>query len=235
MSLYPDYFSFKAREALASLLAYMKEAISLKNSEVLWSESRKVYVTIGFKESLKYKFKPVLIPLPHPIPNKEVCLILRDKRRQTLDRIKACKLPKMPTLITVVDLRTTYKTFDARRNLCGKYDAFLCDNKIYSRMYRLLGKKFEVYKKFPVPVDLSKKNLAKQFDRVFRSSTMCVGTSDMKSEDILSNVVHFADFLPRMFKDGLTSVQIIALKSQDSPALPIYKAGISDLCDRDDL
>ncbi|KAF0990572.1 hypothetical protein HZS_1054 [Henneguya salminicola] len=224
----------------------MKATMELKNEDLLWSDKHKIYLTIGFKENLKYRIKPILIPLLYPIQNKDICLIVKHNRKETIEKLKAIKMMHIPTVITTSKLRAEYKSFEKKRILCSRFDMFLCENSIFSKMFKLLGRKFEIYKKFPIPIDLSKKDLYKEFERVLRTtsffcrsgpcSTICIGTSDMEADEIFTNVTHTIDFISRIFKeDGLNSVKIMALKSQDSPALPIYKAGVSIDCDQNTI
>ena len=50
-------------------------------------------------------------------------------------------------MIPVAKLKTHYKTFESRRQLCATYDVFLADKRVYQMLPRLLGKKFFLTKK----------------------------------------------------------------------------------------
>lgn len=185
--------------------------------------------------------KPFKIPLPHPLfdHSSELCLIIDDRPNSNLTKESAQKIIKsqniaISKIIKLSKLMTDYKSFEARRKLCGSYDLFLVDRRIVHFLPRLLGSSFFKKKKLPLSLDLGHKNWKGQIERAtgsallyIRTGTCCVmkvAKVSMESEEIVENVVAVikgaVDLVPKKWR-GIRSLQ---LKFFDSLALPVYQA-----------
>lgn len=54
---------------------------------------------------------------------------------------------------------------------------------------------------------------------------LCVGTVEMDVDHIYNNIKRVVDYIIDNFPEGLMSLCSMGLKSQNSPALPIYRSG----------
>jgi hypothetical protein len=45
-------------------------------------------------------------------------------------------------VITILDLKTKYKAYEARRKLAASYDLFLCDDRVTHLLPKIIGKSF---------------------------------------------------------------------------------------------
>jgi ribosome biogenesis protein UTP30 len=78
----------------------------------------------------------------------KVCSVLHRSQtlfHQTLFLNKICVF--LYQVIPTSKLKTHYKSYESRRQLLAMYDIFLCDNRIYYRLPKLLGKEFYRKKK----------------------------------------------------------------------------------------
>lgn len=141
-------------------------------------------------------------------------------------------------VIGIQKLREKYQTFEARRKLCNKYDLFICDDRITPLCSHLLGKKFIQSKKLPVPIKLDD-DFSKRLDMILNSvlyfrgrgnlvyylifyRSIKVGTTVMKSKLVKQNIKAVIPALVEKLPNKWDNVQSINIKTNSSPALPIY-------------
>ncbi len=72
-------------------------------------------------------------------------------------------------VIGISKLRSKYKPFEAKRQLCASYDLFLADERVIELLPPLLGKTFFGKKKHPIPIDL-KKDPQVEYQRILSSA-----------------------------------------------------------------
>ena len=108
------------------------------------------------------RLKPGKIPLPHSLHNSTsstICLITADPQRAFKNTIAHPTFPvplasKVTRVIGIEKVGKRYKSFESRRQLLSEHDLFLADDRIITRLPKLLGKIFYGGSKRPVPVNL---------------------------------------------------------------------------------
>lgn len=131
-------------------------------------------------------------------------------------------------------LKTKYKPFEVRRQLCNAYDIFLADECVLPLLPKLLGKSFYEKKKLPLPVNLKKKSdsLKMELKDAIESTVMnvsagpCIsikfGRADQPGGDLLGNLKHVLDRAAQKIPGGWGNIRSIHIKSATSVSLPVY-------------
>lgn len=196
-----------------------------------------VSLVIALKKIPDRTIRPLRVPLPHtlyPLETTELCLITKKEKSEVKEEMQAKGVHGVSKVIPISKLKTNYKSFEAKRLLSASYDVFLADRRLYQMLPRLLGKKFFEKKKFPIPVDLQKKDLAFEIHRARDSTYLHIGLGScchipvgrvgFPPEDLCSNITSaimgVASHIPR----GLKNIQSVHLKTPDSIALPIHSS-----------
>ncbi|KAG6385771.1 hypothetical protein SASPL_154652 [Salvia splendens] len=240
----PSRVSQSAIEAAVTALLKHKSAQSAHEKLQLLPQDDYFYLNLTLKKiPSNPRTNPYRIPLPHPILDaaaSEVCLIVDDRPGTTTppsDQIK--KLIKSQSIpiskvIKLSKLKANYKPFEARRKLCNSYDMFLVDKRVVHLLPKLIGKEFFRKKKLPLGVDLGKKNLKVQVERVLGSallfigkgtcSVLKVGKMEMEKGGIVENVVEAIKGAVERVPKKWDGVRSLHLKLSDSVALPVYQA-----------
>lgn len=205
-----------------------------------------VFLQIGIRSipeaSLKtFKGRPV--PLPHSFrPERvadNVCLLVKDKAeaRKLLGDDYSGKYG-IKKIIDLSQLRSEYKTFQAKRQLSVEYDLFLADDRIVCMLPKTLGKGFYMgANKRPLPIRFAvaetHKTLKQKVDKALQctylylsgaSTVLKIGDVDMDEkllrENALACIVGAVEHIPLKWK----GVQALFIKSEKSASLPIYQA-----------
>ncbi|CAK9291329.1 unnamed protein product [Gordionus sp. m RMFG-2023] len=138
-------------------------------------------------------------------------------------------------ILTFHQLKTSYKTFEARNRLASSYDLFIADHRIIQYFSRILGSAFVKRKKWPMGIKLNDNtNLKTELDNAFRktyceirgSGSCCeliFGHTSMPVNQIFLNlkkVIKTLDIkIPGMWKN----IRSLYLKCRlGSPSIPIY-------------
>jgi ribosome biogenesis protein UTP30 len=109
------------------------------------------------------RLKPSKIILPHPLnssANTTICLITADPQRTYKDLVASPAFPaalsKRITKVTgIKKIQAKWTQYEAQRKLYGEYDIFLADDRIVTRLPKLLGKTFYGNTaKRPIPVSI---------------------------------------------------------------------------------
>ncbi|KAA8493741.1 Ribosomal L1 domain-containing protein 1 [Porphyridium purpureum] len=139
---------------------------------------KRVWVTVTLKAlPLKKAAAPVLIRLPHA-PNAsamDVCLFTKDPQREVKDALLALSCPEenaagqdaewfksgdfhygVHRVLAVSKLKKRYKTFEAKRQLCGSHDFFIADEAVVTMLPSLLSKAFYSTKKVPIVASVNR-------------------------------------------------------------------------------
>ncbi|XP_078610621.1 uncharacterized protein LOC144881425 isoform X2 [Branchiostoma floridae x Branchiostoma japonicum] len=203
-----------------------------------------VFMQFSVKRIPKEKNQKYLIKLPHSIEKPtEVCLFTRDRKNLEpelpttemyyMDLLKKHGVTCVTEVISYKKLSKEYKQFESKLRLLKSFDLFLSDRGVTRMLPSHLGKHFYKAKKFPIDVNLEKKDLKPEFQRVLGStrctvtghgscSSVMVGTTSMTAEQVTENVEAVAKELGDKIEFGWPNIKSVSIKSQKSPALPVY-------------
>merc|ERR1711973_886084 len=124
------------------------------------------------------------------------------------------------------------KEFEAKRQLSDRFDKVLVDDRIIRLVPQFLGKHFYAKKKFPVQVNLKKKNLKDEINRCINTSqmplnnhgasaTLVVGHSEMKENELAENVEAAIRVVEERYPGGWINVRSAHLLCEKT-SLPLY-------------
>jgi len=218
--------------AVRALLRHVKSTTSA--SELLEDEDV-ISLQIGFKQVPNYHRAPKMIPIPNSLYDKDdvdICLITKDPTKDFEELVESKKLPGRVKVIGVSKLRSEYKPFEAKRQLCAMYDLFLADDRVMPLLPKLLGKKFFETKKKPVKINMKASNLAGEVAKardaaqLFLGPGICssvkVGHTAHSVDELVDNIMQVAEKVSlHVRKDGVQNMQI---KVAASASLPIYNS-----------
>ena len=223
--------------AVDALLNHVERNKKMGGKEQLLDDADPISVLIGMKSipSTNGRTKPHLITLKHPLmdPDEtEVCLIVKDPQREFKDKIEAKGIKAVKKVIGVSKLRSKFKQYEAKRQLCASYDLFLADDRVLPMLPHLIGKVFFEKKKQPLPVKLTRDNWDSQFQKIFNAtpfylsegmcSTVKAGHTGMSRQHLVENIVSALDLVAELLPKKWQGIQAIHIKTHDSIALPIY-------------
>lgn len=191
----------QALQAIKAIQEYssQKAVKSAESGKVdLFGDDRSIYLDVVMK---KY---PIHIPavkfievfLPHPFHDPQTassCIIVRDLDkypRRTPDREKSQRLYKQffdevqnltefTQVLSVSQLLTDYKTYEARRKLCQSFDVIIADKRLKGQITKWLGKEFVLSKKIPFLINVTK-NVKRGFQHVFEMSRAILTPNTLK-------------------------------------------------------
>lgn len=218
--------------AVRALLRHVKSTASA--SELIEDENV-ISLQIGFKQVPNYHRAPKLIPIPNSLYDKndvDICLITKDPQADFEELVEKKKLPGRVHVIGVSKLRSDYKPFEAKRQLCAMYDLFMADDRVMPLLPKLLGKKFFETKKKPVKINMKATNLAGEVAKARDSaqlflgpgicSSVKVGNATHSVDEVVANIMQVAEKVSlHVRKDGVQNMQI---KVAASASLPIYNS-----------
>jgi|TARA_B100001540_G_scaffold6726_1_gene5939 ribosome biogenesis protein UTP30 len=191
--------------------------------------------------SARSNAKMKAIRIPHSmidLETAELCLIVKDNdgkgHKEAKLKVESMGEDKagIAKVLGVSKLRNNYKPHEAKRKLCDSYDLFLADERVIPVLPKLLGKTFFKKKRQPIPVDLTKKDWAKEI-RSKTSATYlslgsgtCVrvktGTSAMSVEDVVENTIVAIEGAVKHIPRRWGNIQSIFVKCNETVALPLY-------------
>lgn len=198
--------------------------------------------------------KPVRVRIPHtifnPTGNEEhnVCIFCRSEDSDALKTFLAANEGVVPGLdasadgavLSINDVKKYYKEFKQLKNLSQRFTHFLCDARIMSQLYNLLGKSFGKGNNYPVPIDFKQVEKfpasaikALQASSYIHLKGKCInlrlGNADMAKEQLVANALQGLEFAAtEKLPKGWAGVHSISLKLADSASLPIYARDASD-------
>lgn len=210
------------------------------------SEGQKVSLQIsGIKLPREAENQVVKIKLPHsPLPvNNDVCLFVKDLEkglkvdhedtvRHFTDQLADKGVSQVTQVISLRELKVEYKQFEAKTQLCHRFDKFLADDRIIRFLPQFLGKAFYKRKKIPVQVNLMAKDLKAEFSKCLNTtilplkntgscSTVVFGLTSHSSTQLIENTKAVVDKLVEKYPGGWVNVRSIHLNS-GSTSLPLY-------------
>lgn len=210
-----------------------------RNAELLDADPP-VHVLIAMKQMPKptgkaTACKPIPLKLPHPyqsLETAEICLITKDPQREYKDRLADVGL--RAKVIGISKLKKKHKEYEAKRQLMGDYDIFLADARVLPMLPPLLGKGFFQKRKLPAPMDLTKKDLRGEIERIvcgtlFRhtkgtSNSIQVGTTAQSQLQLVDNIVASVEQAIKRVPGKWNNVQSLSLRTTNSIALPFYNS-----------
>jgi ribosome biogenesis protein UTP30 len=240
-----------ACEALLQHVSAYKKASQARKLALpgVSKEDQVVFVQITLRrmpEQAVKTFKGRPIPLPHPfhdLENTTVCAFVKDKveaKKWLGDDYQKHGIKK---IVSLQQLRTAYKSFEAKRELADQYDVFVADDRIVCMLPKALGKVFYVGSKRPLPIRMAKldklapgvttkinKALGSAFFYLSGVSTSIrVGTSAQSADELVDNIGAVIQGAVEHIPGKWKGVQSIFIKSEKSASLPVYEAPVADL------
>lgn len=222
-----------------------------KKSQLFGAEETPVNLQISgikiAKESRKHLLK---IALPH-IPladNKDVCIFVKDLQKglkvdheDSVNHFKdliSSQGVEVSSVISLRELKVEYKAFEAKTALCHRHEAFLADEKILRLLPKFLGKAFYARRKFPLPINLTSKNLSKDVEKALRTvvvplsnkgtcSMLRIGNTSMKPSHLVDNILQATEILAKKYPGGWKNIRSIHLKTETSMSIPIHISNLS--------
>lgn len=226
------------QKAVQALCKFIQAKKGAAGKQALLEESETILLIVSLKKIPENpRTKPIKIPVPHSLMESgggEVCLLVKDPQRTYKDLLAKKQITSINKVIGVSKLKANYVEYEAKRKLCDSYDLFLADDRILPVLPRLLGKTFFKKKKHPVPVDMSKKDLAKELQTAQNATYLHLGKGpccavkvardDFEQSEIVANLQEaigaVVGHIPKKWKN----VKAMHIKTSDSVALPIYNA-----------
>ncbi|PVU95970.1 hypothetical protein BB559_002550 [Furculomyces boomerangus] len=224
-------------KASTALMTYLKKNREVPKNQLFEDEvlEKDIFLVVGTKTvSSKLKLKPIRIPLKTPIFSEEtsVCLITKDPSTEYVKKAKSGGLKFVEQVLGVSELKKQYKPYEAKRMLLESHQLFMVDDRVLPALPKLVGSKFFQKKKQPVPVNLAtneftkeiKKALSSTYFHFSRGTTLSIkiGSTRMTSEQLCENILHALPYIIKRIPKNSKNVKMLAIKSSDSVALPIY-------------
>jgi ribosome biogenesis protein UTP30 len=161
-----------------------------------------IWLTLTTKQHIvdQNRLKPSKICVPHSLnssPDLRICVITADPQRAVKNIVADPRFPeelksRITRIIGLTKLKARYKTFEQRRQLLGEHDVFLADDRIITRLPKVLGKVF--YKgtsKRPIPIVIASPERTKD-DSDKKKKSKDEGAAPPKSPDALSKEIEKA-------------------------------------------
>ncbi|WFD00602.1 proteasome-interacting protein cic1 [Malassezia yamatoensis] len=202
-----------------------------------------VWVQITIKQlNPERKVKPARISLAYPLLDESasVCLLTKDPQREYKDLLQEKKIHVVNRVVGVEKLKGKFRPFDARRALAQEHDLFLADERIVPLLPKLCGSVFYKNRKFPVPVDLTKKKrlpetianaIASTYFLQNKGSCTSIKIGSLHRQTPEQLVENLTVALPQIISKmpgKWGNVQNIEVKTGSSAALPIWNCKLSE-------
>ncbi|KAL0278834.1 UNVERIFIED_CONTAM: hypothetical protein PYX00_000528 [Menopon gallinae] len=200
------------------------------------------------------------ITLPHPVTSgkPEVCLMVRDylakdKVKRTLDEkidrtiehyekiLKLHNVNSITNILPLKQLRTEYNTYELQRKLVNRFDVFLCEATLLTRIAFLNGLRVKIFlqkNKYPIAVKIPKVSTHKPMVAMRMNSAIAstvfhikpgadnysirIGNSLKSKEEIIENAKTVMEKLASVIPGGFENIRAVMMKSEKSKAVPIY-------------
>ncbi|KAF7324839.1 hypothetical protein MKEN_00525800 [Mycena kentingensis (nom. inval.)] len=214
-----------------------------EGKDLLGTKDQHVWVNVTVKKiASAHRFKPVKIPISHPIvdPRVEaVCLITKDPQRKYKDLLEEHGIKFISRVVGIEKLKGKFKPFEARRLLLKQNGLFLADERVIPLLPKLLGAKWFEAKKQPIPVCLTRKDIKSELERAISSTYMnqnqgtCTSIKIAKlpahsPAQVLANLSAALPAIVQGIKGGWDNVQSLVLKTNSSAGLPIWSCDLGD-------
>lgn len=130
-----------------------------------------------------------------------------------------------------------YSAYKDRKKLLSEFSHFACDARVMTQLYNVLGTVFGT--SHPVPIDFEHHTklpgaLQKSLDSTYMhikgsSITVRMGNLSMNPNDVTQNILHGIEFAVGKLKNCWKGIQNVHIKTPDSPSLPIYTKGSTEI------
>jgi len=234
----------EAVKAFSKLLEINNSDASSKS--LFSSDGQKVSLQIaGIKLPRDSEAQVLKIRLPHsPISsNNDVCLFVKDLEKGlkvdhegTVNHFNSLLVDKgvknVTQVISLRELKVEYKQFEAKTQLCHRFDTFLADSRIIRFLPQFLGKAFYKRKKLPIQVNLQAKDLPKEVQNCINTavlplknagscSRVVIGTSTHNENELVENIKTVVRSLEDKYPGGWVNIRSIHINAGSS-SLPLY-------------
>lgn len=219
------------------------------------------------------KTKPIRILLPHPyykvdknddeensssddddedeLEKAEICLFVKDDETKKVIQEMIAKLPKhlgcIKKVMELQSLRKKHSSYEQRRELMAKFDLFLADERILPMIGKAVGSKFfDVKKKTPIPINVTRKNsFPFALKNVLKSTLMYLpngpcfvvkaGVTSMSKDNLIKNCEQIIKQAPLKIPKKWKNILNISIKTTESTSLPVYNTTPEELLEFADL
>merc|ERR1712000_763062 len=135
------------------LLRHHQSVQKAQSKSQLFNDATAIQLVVTLRQIPPPRVRPIRIPLKHSIhENSDVCVFTKDPQKQFREEFSKRQVSGVSKVIGLSKLKSNYRQFEAKRQLRDSYDLFLADVRILPMLPRLLGKKFFLAKKIPLPV-----------------------------------------------------------------------------------
>ncbi|KAJ2727032.1 proteasome-interacting protein cic1 [Coemansia sp. Benny D115] len=226
-------------KASAALLKHIeKQQNDESSNNLLGGGDEPVQLVFSMKKlSASARHKPYRVPLRTPLYDEtmSVCLITKNSDEQHIEKLESLNIPQIKAIVPLEKLKTTYKAFEARRQLVAEHDLFLVDDRILTLMPEVLGSKFYKAAKMPVPVNIVAKNLKNEFTKAlgctyYRATkgtctVLKIGTTALTAAQLADNIESAANYVAsNIVSKKWDGIQSIGIKTRKSLTLPIFNS-----------
>ena len=148
-------FGREVREAIVALKKFVAKKNEAEN-RLFDANSEPIMLQFTLRDiPAKRKHKPVLIKLANSLyTGRSVCIVVKDPQRTYKDLFEKHSPHPDYKVVGVGKLKTKYRRYDQRRELCDAHDVLLCDERVIEMMPQVLGK-YGMDKKMPIPVPIA--------------------------------------------------------------------------------
>ncbi|KAJ1667098.1 proteasome-interacting protein cic1 [Coemansia sp. RSA 1813] len=225
----------KASKALLKHVENKKD--SEQNTNLFADDEEVVHLVISLKKITgKERHKPYRIPLRVPMyrETSSVCLITKGNDNTSVEALKELNIPQIKEVITVLQLKTEYKSYEVRRQLIAQHDLFLTDDRVINSLPEILGVKFFKAKKTPAPVNLLASDVEKEIKKALsctyyrQGKGTCnaakIGMTTMAAPELADNIECAMNAIVKCISKGWDNIQSVGIKTGKSLTLPIYNS-----------
>jgi len=242
-------------KAVGALLKFDEKRKSSAGSRLIEDFAKPINAQIQLLADIATPvLKPVRVRIPHTIFNPtgeeehNVCVFCRSEDAEALKTFLAANSGVIPGLdaaadgsvLSINDVKKYYKEFKQLKQLSQRFTHFLCDARIMSQLYNLLGKSFGSRNNYPIPIDFKQvEKLPAAASKALHASTYihlkgkCInvrlGNTNMPKDQLVQNALQGLEFAAaEKLPKGWAGVHSVSLKLADSAALPIYARDAND-------
>ncbi|KAF7296648.1 hypothetical protein HMN09_01073100 [Mycena chlorophos] len=201
-------------------------------TNLLPAKEQHVWLSITVKKiSSVHRFKPVKIPIVHPIVDpriEAVCLITKDPQRKYKDLLEEQGIKFISRVVGIEKLKGKFKPFEARRQLLKQNGLFLADDRVIPLLPKLLGVKWFEAKKSQDGTGA--RNLVPRMNQNQGTCTS-VKIAKLPTHTAAQTLANLTAALPAAVngvKGGWENVQSLVLKTNSSVGLPIWSCDLGE-------
>eukprot|EP00039_Didymoeca_costata_P017912 m.331339 g.331339 ORF g.331339 m.331339 type:complete len:275 (-) comp16707_c0_seq1:89-913(-) len=223
------------KQVKLAVAALFKVVEANRKKSSLLPEEDVVYLQVAFKKVPKTRRIPFRIKIPHSLYNAEtdVCVITKDPASDFAQlQKKGNGIESNVTVLGVSKVKSDFKLYEQKRQLCNSYDAFFADERVIPILPRLLGKKFYQTKKKPVALKLQKTKMVTSLQDAMMHTSFHVGPgvcsaikaghTNHEQAELVDNIMALSAKIFELTKKG--NIQSINIKTAESMALPVFNS-----------